>query len=100
MTDDRSSVVIVMVEDGWKMDSPRLGRALDGQTDCFKTNRIRLSVVSPGQPIPRSVRWLGTVLDGQTDCVKTDRIRLSVVNPSAVRRLGTAIDGQTDCDTK
>jgi hypothetical protein len=65
---------------------------LDGQTDCVKTNRIRLSAVNPS-----AVRWHGTALDGQTDCVKTNRIRLSVVNPSAVRWLGTTLDGQTDC---
>ena len=50
--------------------------------DCFKTNRIRLSVINPS-----AVRWLGTVLDGQTDCFKTNRIRLSVINPSTVRWL-------------
>ena len=51
-----------------------LGTALDGQTDCVKTNRIRLSVVNPSS----AVRWLGTALDGQTDSVKKNRIRLSV----------------------
>jgi hypothetical protein len=69
-----------------------LGTALDGQTDCVKTNRIRLSVVNPSS----AVRWLGTALDGQTDSVKKYRIRLSVVSPSAVRWLGSALDGQTD----
>jgi hypothetical protein len=69
-----------------------LETVLDGQTDCVKTNRIRLSVVDPS-----AVRWPETVLDGQTDCVKTNRIRLSVVYPSAVRWLETALDGQTDC---
>jgi hypothetical protein len=69
-----------------------LGSTLDGQTDCFKIDRICLSVVNPS-----SVRWLGTTLYGQTDCFKIDRICLSVVNPSSVRWLGTTLDGQTDC---
>ena len=39
-----------------------LGTALDGQTDCVKTNRIRLSVVNPS-----AVLWLGTTLNGRPD---------------------------------
>jgi hypothetical protein len=69
-----------------------LGTTLDGQTDCFKIDRICLSVVNP-----LSARLLGTTLDGQTDCFKIDRLCLSVVNPSSVRWLGTTLDGQTDC---
>jgi hypothetical protein len=66
-----------------------LGTALDSQTDCFKIDRIRLSVVqrrlTARQIVSKliefvclsSVRWLGTALDGQTDCVKTNRIQNS-----------------------
>ena len=42
-----------------------LGTTLDGQTNCFKIDRICLSVANPS-----SLRWLGTTLDGQTDCFK------------------------------
>ena len=41
---------------------------LDCQTDCFKIDKICLSVVNPS-----SVRW---TLDGQTDCFKIDTLEL------------------------
>ena len=62
------------------------GKTLDGQTDCFKIDRICLSGVNPS-----AVRWLGKTLDGQTNCFKIDRICLSVVNPST-----RTCDGQTN----
>jgi hypothetical protein len=67
----RRRIHLMVLYGGWYYLAVRwLGTTLDGQTDCFKIDRICLSVVNP-----LSVRWLGTTLDGQIDCFKIDRFQ-------------------------